>query len=96
MLLLDEPSNDIDIFTLEWLEKLIVEFEHIVLFVSHDETLIEGTANMVIHLEQLRRKNVSRYTVARLPYTEYIRRRGESSQEKSPILPCPPEQTSPR
>ncbi len=82
VLLLDEPSNDIDIFTLEWLEKLIVEFEHIVLFVSHDETLIEGTANMVIHLEQLRRKNVSRYTVARLPYTEYIRRRGESMQKQ--------------
>lgn len=77
VLLLDEPSNDIDILTLEWLEKLIVGFEHIVLFVSHDETLIERTANTVIHLEQLRRKNVSRYTVARLPYGEYVRQRDE-------------------
>ena len=82
VLLLDEPSNDIDIFTLKWLEKLIKGFEHIVLFVSHDETLIEGTANMVIHIEQLRRKNVSRHTVARLPYAEYIRRRSEGMQKQ--------------
>lgn len=82
VLLLDEPSNDLDIFTLKWLEKLIVEFEHIVLFVSHDETLIERTANMVIHMEQLRRKNVSRHTVARLPYGEYIRQRSEGMQKQ--------------
>ena len=50
-LLLDEPSNDIDMATLELLETLIKEWEHIVLFISHDETLIENTANMVIHIE---------------------------------------------
>ena len=55
-LLLDEPSNDIDIATLEWLESFIREFPNPVLFISHDETLIENTANAVIHLEQLRRK----------------------------------------
>ncbi len=53
VLLLDEPSNDIDISTLELLERLINGWEHIVLFISHDETLIENTANMVIHIEQL-------------------------------------------
>lgn len=41
VLLLDEPSNDIDLATLELLEKLIREWEHIVVFISHDETLIE-------------------------------------------------------
>lgn len=45
VLLLDEPSNDIDINTLEILEKIINDWEHIVLFISHDETLIENTAN---------------------------------------------------
>ncbi len=75
ILLLDEPSNDIDIGTLEWLEGLIRETKRTVLFISHDETLIERTANVVIHMEQLRRKTVSRYCVTRMPYEEYLRQR---------------------
>lgn len=75
VLLLDEPSNDIDIETLEWLERLILESKQAVLYISHDETLIERTANTVIHMEQLRRKTVSRYTVARMGYREYLSQR---------------------
>lgn len=51
VLLLDEPSNDIDIGTLEWLEDMIQNFKGIVLFISHDELLIEATANVIIHIE---------------------------------------------
>ncbi|MGN0335353.1 MAG: ATP-binding cassette domain-containing protein [Lachnospiraceae bacterium] len=75
VLLLDEPSNDIDIVTLELLEKIINDWEHIVLFISHDETLIENTANMVIHIEQIVRKTKARYTVAKLPYHRYVKER---------------------
>lgn len=82
ILLLDEPSNDIDIETLEWLEKLIKETQQAVLFISHDETLIERTANVVIHMEQLRRKTVSRYTVARVPYETYIHQRSAQFQNQ--------------
>lgn len=70
-LLLDEPSNDIDIETLKWLEELIRDWKQIVLFISHDETLIENAANMVIHIEQLRRKSMPRYTVAHMPFVQY-------------------------
>lgn len=75
ILLLDEPSNDIDIDTLEWLEKLIRETTQAVLFISHDETLIERTANRIVHLEQLCRKTKSRYTVANMTYDEYLKSR---------------------
>ena len=75
VLLLDEPSNDIDIATLELLEKTINEWKHILLFISHDETLIERTANMVIHIEQIVRKTKARYTVAKLPYRKYAEER---------------------
>lgn len=75
VLLLDEPSNDIDITTLELLEKIICDWENIVLFISHDETLIENTANMVIHIEQIMRKTKARYTVAKLPYKRYVEER---------------------
>jgi ATPase subunit of ABC transporter with duplicated ATPase domains len=75
VLLLDEPSNDIDIATLECLEKLINGWKRVVLFISHDETLIENTANMVVHIEQIQRKTKSRYTVARLSYRQYVEAR---------------------
>lgn len=75
VLLLDEPSNDIDIATLELLERLILDWKGIVLFISHDETLIENSANMVIHLEQIRRKTQPRYTVAKMPYRRYAEER---------------------
>lgn len=73
--LLDEPSNDIDIETLEWMEKLIQGTRQAVLFISHDETLIENTANMVIHLEQICRKTKSRYTVVHTGYRDYLESR---------------------
>ena len=87
VLLLDEPSNDIDITTLELLEKIINDWEHIVLFISHDETLIENTANMVIHIEQIIRKTKSRYTVAKLPYRKYLENRLHkfASQERQAL-----------
>ena len=56
---------------MEFLEHIIKDWKHIVLFISHDEVLIENTANMIIHLEQIQRKTISKYTVARLSYPVY-------------------------
>lgn len=75
VLLLDEPSNDIDLETLEWLERFIQDSHCPVLFISHDEVLISRSANVIIHLEQIRRKTVCRYTVSRTTYQEYISHR---------------------
>ena len=83
VLLLDEPSNDIDISTLELLERLINDWKHIVLFISHDETLIENTANVIIHIEQIMRKTKSRYTVVRDNYSNYIERRAENFERQA-------------
>ncbi len=75
VLLLDEPSNDLDLETLEWLETFLNTCGLPVMYVSHDETLIENTANVVIHLEQVRRKTLPRHTVARMPYRQYVEER---------------------
>ena len=75
VLLLDEPSNDLDLATLKWLEDFINETEKAVLFISHDEVLIENTANRVIHMELLKRKTESRITQASLTYGEYKKQR---------------------
>lgn len=82
--LLDEPSNDLDIETLEWLESFINHCTQAVLYISHDEVLLENTANMIIHLEQIRRKTMARYTVIRMGYAEYYEQRiaGMEHQEQ--------------
>ena len=72
VLLLDEPSNDLDLETLEWLEVFLRTCPQTVLYISHDETLLERTAEMVVHLELVRRKTMPRWTVARLPYADYV------------------------
>lgn len=85
ILLLDEPSNDIDIETLEWMESFINSWKHAVLFISHDETLIEHTANRVIHFEQIRRKTKCRHTVANVPYRTYVEERLNAFEKQEQI-----------
>lgn len=84
VLLLDEPSNDLDIQTLQWMEQFIRETEQAVLFISHDELLLENTANMVIHVELLRKKRLPRHTVLKTDYRSYVeeRLRSFSHQEQ--------------
>ena len=76
-LLLDEPSNDLDLDTLIWLEGIIRSFDGIVIYVSHDETLIENTANCIILLEQLKKKMEPRYSVYRMGYSEFVKLRAD-------------------
>lgn len=78
ILLLDEPANDLDISTLQWLENFIAESRQPVLYISHDETLIENTANVIVHMEQIVRKTKCRISVSRCPYREYLSRRESS------------------
>lgn len=82
LFLLDEPSNDIDIDTLEWLEDFINGCDFPVLYISHDETLLEHTANIILHMEQLKRKTESRCTVFRTGYREYIKIRQEGFERQ--------------
>lgn len=85
VLLLDEPTNDIDLETIERLESFILTCGLPVLYVSHDEELIEKTANVIIHMEQVRKKSMPRYTVARMGYREYIERRTAAFQHQEQV-----------
>ncbi len=84
VLFLDEPSNDIDLETIKRLEKIIKDFSGAVLFISHDESLIENTANRIILIEQLRRKSVPKISVADTSYAAFMEERKNSfaKQEK--------------
>lgn len=85
ILLLDEPTNDLDISTLQWIESFITESRLPILFISHDETLIENTANVIVHMEQIIRKTKCRITVSRCPYREYLSRRCSSFAHQEQI-----------
>ncbi len=84
VLLLDEPSNDLDVATLGWLEGFLLGCKVPVLYISHDEPLLEHTANVIIHLERLRRRTAPRCTVARTGYVQYVEQRaaGFARQEQ--------------
>lgn len=84
VLLLDEPSNDLDLKTLDFLENFIKNTDKTVIFISHDERLLEACANKIVHIESLRRKVKARATVYKGRYSDYIneRRRSFDIQDK--------------
>ncbi|CAL4323151.1 ATP-binding cassette domain-containing protein [Buchnera aphidicola] len=45
VLILDEPTNDLDLDTLELLEKIIIDYTGTVIIVSHDRKFIKNTVN---------------------------------------------------
>ena len=50
-LILDEPTNHIDITTREILEDTLSEYEGTILFVSHDRYFINKVATKVVAIE---------------------------------------------
>lgn len=51
MLVLDEPTNDLDIETLELLEQLLTEYNGTVLLISHDRAFLNNVVTQVIAAE---------------------------------------------
>lgn len=75
ILLLDEPSNDLDIETLNWLEGFINRANQPIVYISHDETLLSRTANMILHIEQIKKKQECKHTILKDSYDNYINAR---------------------
>jgi ATP-binding cassette subfamily F protein uup len=51
ILVLDEPTNDLDMETLELLEELLTEFDGTVLLVSHDRAFVDNVASACLLFE---------------------------------------------
>jgi ATP-binding cassette subfamily F protein uup len=51
LLVMDEPTNDLDIETLELLEELLIEFNGTLLLVSHDREFIDNTVTSTLVFE---------------------------------------------
>lgn len=50
-LVLDEPTNFLDIEAMEALEKLLIDYEGTLLFVSHDRMFVEKIANKILEIK---------------------------------------------
>jgi ABC transport system ATP-binding/permease protein len=51
MMVLDEPTNDLDVDTLELLEELLAEFEGTLLLVSHDRSFLDNVVTSTLVFE---------------------------------------------
>lgn len=75
VLLLDEPSNDLDLLSLNLLEELIINLDIPVIFISHDEHFLSLCANRIVHIESLKSKSEARVSVKNLSYDDYYQTR---------------------
>ncbi|WP_374519856.1 ATP-binding cassette domain-containing protein [Undibacterium squillarum] len=81
VLVLDEPTNDLDIDTLELLEELLTDYDGTVFLVSHDRTFLDNVVTQVIASEGdgLWREYVGGYT----DWERYQRTLAQQQTEKA-------------
>ena len=72
LLVLDEPTNDLDVETLELLESLLVDYDGTVLLVSHDREFVDNvvTSSLVFEGNGIIKQFVGGYTDMRNWYDE--------------------------
>ena len=51
ILLMDEPTNDLDVDTIKWLENFLANFENTVLVVSHDRHFLDSVCTHVADID---------------------------------------------
>ena len=84
VLVMDEPTNDLDVETLELLEELLMEYQGTLLLVSHDRTFLNNiaTSTLVFEGEGL----INEYVGG---YDDWLRQRTVPAQNDSPEKQLP-------
>ena len=59
ILILDEPTNNLDVQTISWLENFLAEYENIVIVVSHDRHFLDAVCT---HVADVDRQKIKIYT----------------------------------
>ena len=84
MLVLDEPTNDLDIETLDLLQELIGDYDGTVLLVSHDRDFLDRIATTTVAME-----GDGRATVYAGGWTDYRAQRQDRPAPEAPKAPRP-------
>jgi ATPase subunit of ABC transporter with duplicated ATPase domains len=59
ILILDEPTNNLDVQTISWLENFLADYENIVIVVSHDRHFLDAVCT---HVADVDRQKIKIYT----------------------------------
>lgn len=74
ILLLDEPSNHLDLDAMEWLEAYLKDYKGVVIIVSHDRYFLDNVVTRIIEIED----RVSKSYIGN--YTEFVNERERQLQ----------------
>lgn len=85
ILILDEPTNNLDIESIIALERLCQTFEGILIYASHDTKFIENTANKILHFENIKRRTENRQTFYNMNYKDFIDKRQATIQTETKV-----------
>jgi ATP-binding cassette subfamily F protein uup len=85
VLVLDEPTNDLDLVTLNVLERLLLDFDGSVLLVTHDRYFLDKVATAILAFEGEGR--VTRYPGNYEMYRA-LKEQAEAARERGPATPA--------
>ncbi len=91
LLVLDEPTNDLDMDTLDLLQEMLYEFEGTLLIVSHDRDFLDRLVTSVIAVEG--NGDVTEYAGG---YTDYLDKRKVKSVDVEKVVRKDPEPIRPK
>jgi ATP-binding cassette subfamily F protein uup len=99
LLVLDEPTNDLDLETLDLLQEVIADYEGTVLIVSHDRDFLDRTVTITLGLDGSGKVDIvaggyedwvrQRYEIAHTPAKAGAQTRAAPKEEKSGPPPSP-------
>ena len=89
VLILDEPTNDLDIVTLSILEDYLDNYDGIVITVSHDRYFLDRVVRRIFAFEE---NGVLRQYEG--GYTDYVNRKQEEEKDREPQLQTEKESTA--
>jgi ATP-binding cassette subfamily F protein 3 len=76
LILLDEPTNHMDIESIQWLEEFLVNNAKAVIVISHDKTFVDNITNRTIEV------TMGRIYDYRTNYTHYLQLRKERREQQ--------------
>src|SRR5690348_9690992 len=79
LLVLDEPTNDLDLETLDLLQEVIADYEGTVLIVSHDRDFLDRTVTITLGLD-----GSGKVDIVAGGYEDWVRKRYEEHR-KAPL-----------
>ena len=84
LLVLDEPTNDLDVETLDLLQDLLSEYDGTVLLISHDRDFLDRVASTTVAME-----GQGRATVYAGGWSDYRAQKGDDVSDDAPSKSAP-------